>query len=177
MGESELYRLWRRAPELPFGARTFWRGLEPVPRSRGAGRDGTDGQRRLNPLAAALRGHPTPPTSYHLSRSDGTSATVQVAIAPIRDGSSVTGAVITVLDESSRAEAERFRDAFLGILGHELRTPITSIVGGAELLRHKALADEFGRRSSTRWSTRPGASIGSSTSSSSWRTSSAAAKR
>jgi K+-sensing histidine kinase KdpD len=46
----------------------------------------------------------------------------------IRPGTGVLGAV-----------AERDRDAFLDILSHELRTPVTTIYGGAELLATHAL--------------------------------------
>ena len=42
--------------------------------------------------------------------------------------------VIVIRDITSAREARAARDAFLGILSHELRTPITTIYGGSELL-------------------------------------------
>jgi len=48
------------------------------------------------------------------------------------------------LDITDRREAEAFREAFLGILSHELRTPITSIYAASTLLARPGQAD--GRR-------------------------------
>ena len=55
---------------------------------------------------------------------------------PVRDGDgrrSWPGSRPTSTSPS-RIEADDARDAFLGVLSHELRTPITSIYAGAELL-------------------------------------------
>ena len=46
--------------------------------------------------------------------------------------------LIVVSDASWRQEANLLRDRFLGILSHELRTPITSIYGGTQLLQKRA---------------------------------------
>ena len=43
------------------------------------------------------------------------------------------------LDITERKEADAFRDAFIGVLSHELRTPITSIYGASTLLRRPAI--------------------------------------
>jgi PAS domain S-box-containing protein len=48
------------------------------------------------------------------------------------------------LDITDRKDAEAFREAFLGILSHELRTPITSIYAASTLLARPGLDD--GRR-------------------------------
>ena len=42
--------------------------------------------------------------------------------------------VVVIRDVSASREARAARDAFLGVLSHELRTPITTIYGGSELL-------------------------------------------
>jgi two-component system sensor histidine kinase KdpD len=52
--------------------------------------------------------------------------------------------VATHVDITSRIEADDARDAFLGVLSHELRTPITSIYAGAELLARR-ITDEATR--------------------------------
>jgi PAS domain S-box-containing protein len=46
------------------------------------------------------------------------------------------------LDITDRKEAEAFREAFVGILSHELRTPITSIYAASTLLSRPGLDDE-----------------------------------
>ena len=38
-------------------------------------------------------------------------------------------------DVTDMRAAQAARDAFLGVLSHELRTPITTIYGGSELLQ------------------------------------------
>ena len=69
-------------------------------------------------------------------RLDGTAFPADVAIAPFSlDGEQHE--LILVSDASWRQEANLLRDRFLGILSHELRTPITSIYGGTQLLQKK----------------------------------------
>ena len=46
------------------------------------------------------------------------------------------------LDITDRREADAFRDAFVGILSHELRTPITSIYAASTLLGRPGLDDD-----------------------------------
>ncbi len=50
-----------------------------------------------------------------------------------------------VVDITDRRQADELRDVFLGMLSHELRTPVTSIFGGSQLLRRPNL-DEASRR-------------------------------
>jgi len=58
-----------------------------------------------------------------------------VAAARTSTGPASTGGFVVVLRDVSRAhEARDERDAFLGILSHELRTPITTIYVGSRLL-------------------------------------------
>lgn len=70
-----------------------------------------------------------------VERGDGTRGTISVSSMPIRapDGA-IVAAVATVSDITRRREAEALRDAFIGVLSHELRTPITSIYGGSKVL-------------------------------------------
>jgi signal transduction histidine kinase len=68
-------------------------------------------------------------------RDDGTQAVILQTSAPISDASGKTGgAVIVSLDITERKEAELLRDAFLGVLSHELRTPVTTIYAASQLL-------------------------------------------
>ncbi|MEX2183859.1 MAG: ATP-binding protein, partial [Chloroflexota bacterium] len=97
--------------------------------------------RRLDELVPQTKGstRPTGETSevvrYETTGTRGGGATfpAEVAISPLEfDGAPATLAVIS--DITWRYEAERIRDRFIGILSHELRTPITSIFGGAQVL-------------------------------------------
>ena len=58
----------------------------------------------------------------------------QFTINPIESDDKVLGAVILVFDISDRAFAERNRREFTANVTHELKTPLQSIIGSAELL-------------------------------------------
>ena len=79
------------------------------------------------------------------SRADGTTFPVEIALSPFEsDGALLTIAVIT--DITERRATEEVRDTFLGILSHELRTPVTSIYGGTQLLLNRPnLSADAGR--------------------------------
>jgi two-component system phosphate regulon sensor histidine kinase PhoR len=70
-----------------------------------------------------------------IARQDGSHTTVSASAGPVRDeDGSIRAGVMTLTDVGARKEAEAIRDAFLGVISHELRTPITAIYGGARLL-------------------------------------------
>ena len=66
-------------------------------------------------------------------RMDGTHFPAEIARSTFElDGRPFQVAVIS--DVTWRHEADQIRDRFLGVLSHELRTPVTSIYGGTQLL-------------------------------------------
>jgi signal transduction histidine kinase len=70
---------------------------------------------------------------------------LEVAAYPVEEtGEASSGGMILVLrDVTAARERDQARDAFIGVLSHELRTPITTIYGGAKLLaREHPLPDE-----------------------------------
>ena len=144
----ELYRLWGRREDLPFQRRTLWRGVERVARRRREGRAPEVAARRT-PLATALAGEATPATRYRVHRDDGSTLVVRISTHPIEDGGRVVGAILVAIDETGQHDLERLRDAFLGILGHELRTPVTSIIGGSYLISDDNLAPDDRREVAT----------------------------
>jgi signal transduction histidine kinase len=74
-------------------------------------------------------------------RRDGTTVPVRVVAQPL-PGRAGTVVNATYVMESGRREPDvRLRQAFLAMIGHELRTPISSIVAGAELLHGSRLDD------------------------------------
>jgi signal transduction histidine kinase len=50
-----------------------------------------------------------------------------------------------VLDITDRKQADELRDVFVGMLSHELRTPVTAIYGGSQVLRRENI-DEATKR-------------------------------
>jgi K+-sensing histidine kinase KdpD len=69
-----------------------------------------------------------------LRRGDGSAVPVRVSRRPIPGDRGVDGEATYVMEDATRAPDALLRGAFLAMVGHELRTPITSIVAGAELL-------------------------------------------
>ncbi len=68
-------------------------------------------------------------------RGDRTSVVIAQTSAPIRDSAGeIVAAVGVSVDITDRKEMEHARDAFLGVLSHELRTPVTTIHAAAQFL-------------------------------------------
>ncbi len=78
-----------------------------------------------------------------LERPDREPISVVVDSRPLLDEQGRrTGAVMIVRDVTEAHDEALLREALVGILSHELRTPVTSIYGGVELLRsHRLSAD------------------------------------
>ena len=68
-----------------------------------------------------------------LSVPDGRSVRMLVNATPIEDEGSAA-VVVTMQDLAPLEETERLRTEFLGLVGHELRAPLTSILGSAGAL-------------------------------------------
>ena len=60
-------------------------------------------------------------------RRDGSTFDADVALAPVKEGETVQGAVCSLRDISRLKEVDRMKDAFVSNVSHELRTPITSL--------------------------------------------------
>ena len=60
-------------------------------------------------------------------RRDGSTFDADVALAPVKEGETVRGAVCSLRDISRLKEVDRMKDAFVSNVSHELRTPITSL--------------------------------------------------
>lgn len=72
--------------------------------------------------------------------SGGRTFPVEVTLTDVEfDGAHSRLAVVS--DVTWRHEEGAMRDRFIGVLSHELRTPITSIYGGTQLLLHRAGLD------------------------------------
>ena len=59
----------------------------------------------------------------------------QIAANPVWQGKEVTGAVIIILDVTERMRGEQLRREFTANVSHELKTPLTSISGFAEIIK------------------------------------------
>ncbi|MEW5852306.1 MAG: ATP-binding protein [Myxococcota bacterium] len=103
------------------------------------------------PLARATRtGEMIVREELQLRRGDGTWACCEVNAAPIRDAQGqIVAGVVAYTDITDRKqmerqleEAARMRERFMGILGHDLRTPLTVILMCTHLLQRMAVDAE-----------------------------------
>ena len=81
-----------------------------------------------------------------LSVADGRSVTTLINATPIHGPDGADGAlasvVVTLQDLAPLREVERMRAEFLGMVSHELRAPLTSIKGSAEVAQFFRIIDE-----------------------------------
>lgn len=67
-------------------------------------------------------------------RQDGTSFPVSYVSSPLIRDKKVQGAVVVFQDITERMEIEKIKDELISVVGHELKTPLTSIHGSLRLL-------------------------------------------
>ncbi len=90
------------------------------------------------PLTRALRGETVHGEELWVERADGRRVPILVNAAPVLDSSQgVEQAVVVFQDITAIKEAERRKDEWLAAASHELRTPVTSLLGFAQLLERQ----------------------------------------
>lgn len=137
-------QLWGRHPELGeewCGSwRLFWSDGRPM-------------EHDACPMAVALREQrPVRGASAIAARPDGSRVEFEPYPTPLLDGEGrLLGGVNVLVDVTERRRAEAalratadalaasnaVKDEFLGLISHELRTPVTTIYGNAQLLRDR----------------------------------------
>ncbi|CAN5656394.1 N/A [soil metagenome] len=129
--------LWGRRPQVGELWCGSWRLLWP---------DGSPMAHDECPMAVALReNRPVRGVEAMAERPDGTRVMFQPYHTPIHDDAgSLIGAVNVMIDVTERNRAEQalrvsnaVKDEFLGLISHEMRTPVTTILGNARLLRDR----------------------------------------
>jgi two-component system phosphate regulon sensor histidine kinase PhoR len=96
--------------------------------------------RRITPDEApsrrALRGETVREEALQFRRPGGEVLHIQVTASPVaaEEGAEPALAVVVIRDVTALKRLERMRDEFLSVAAHELRTPITTIKGYAQLL-------------------------------------------
>jgi len=89
-----------------------------------------------NTVQAALRtGHVVRRDDDLLWRRDGSCFPAASFASPVRKGGVLRGVVVTFADVSSRKEVEALREDLTGMIVHDLRTPLTSLLSGVQALR------------------------------------------
>ena len=70
------------------------------------------------------------------------SSTRQVIASPVEQDGAIAGAVLVVLDVTEKEQRESLRREFTANVSHELKTPLTSILGTAEILQNGLVKPE-----------------------------------
>jgi hypothetical protein len=84
------------------------------------------------------------------ARCRATPVDLSLSVAPLTDASGASAGSIAILAdisdrkrrEEEESETARFREQFVGIVGHDLRNPLTAIVTSARLLLHHGALSE-----------------------------------
>ncbi|WP_437928021.1 PAS domain-containing protein [Sorangium sp. So ce291] len=95
------------------------------------------------PAMRALRGEVTTARELSLRRGDGSDMAVLMSAGPIVDaGGKLLGAVLAFEDITRLKELERLKEEWTSVVAHDLKQPVTTIVGyAAQLERRPHLAD------------------------------------
>ena len=127
----------RIVEDLRIAGRPMEELLEVVTFRRGDGREVSLSE---FPIAELLRiGETVRAEEVVLSVPDGRSVTTLLNATSIRsDGGDVVSVVVTMQDLAPLQELERLRTEFLGMVSHELRAPLTSIMGSSVTLLDQA---------------------------------------
>ncbi|MBI2953440.1 MAG: GAF domain-containing protein [Chloroflexi bacterium] len=69
-------------------------------------------------------------------RGDGTRGTISLSSAPVRDDEGrIVAGVVVFTDITERKEVDRLREEYVSLVSHDLRNPLASIMGYAQLVR------------------------------------------
>lgn len=104
--------------------------------------DGTIVELEQFPIARAMRGEGTVREDLVRVRADGTVVQTRSTAVPVYDDDGQISTVVLALEDttdewtarSEREMNERFREVFIGVLGHDLRDPLAAVLMGSALL-------------------------------------------
>lgn len=90
----------------------------------------------IRQIELALKGERSESTIYLHQR------VYQVIASPVIIGTDITGAVIVIIDETEKELRDELRREFSANVSHELKTPLTSISGYAEIMESGIVKEE-----------------------------------
>ncbi|MCL5961231.1 MAG: ATP-binding protein [Chloroflexi bacterium] len=113
--------------------------------------DGTPYEPKEWPLARSIAsGEVVIGEEIEFRRGDGSTCTVSTSSAPIRDGEGrIVAGVAVFTDVTERIEADRTREEYVRLIGHDLRNPLAGLIGHAQLLQRFLLQKGLERESAS----------------------------
>lgn len=69
-------------------------------------------------------------------------STLNILASPVEDGNPIKGVILLIIDITEKQAAEKTRREFSANVSHELKTPLTSILGYAEMLKNGMVKNE-----------------------------------
>ncbi|MCA1827931.1 MAG: nitrogen regulation protein NR(II) [Myxococcales bacterium] len=144
-----LVRIWNRAAEELFG----WQRVEvlgkPLPFVPPESQDESRAMAEASMAGEVIRNR-----EVRRARKDGAILDLALSVAPLRDTrGEISGSIAILADIGERKQREmegeqtaRFREHLIGVVGHDLRNPLTAIVTSAQLLlRYAGLSEKQSR--------------------------------
>lgn len=107
------------------------------------GADGRAADIGADLLAGVLTGRVLPDVQLTLLARNGEESVISLRGAPVRDAqSTIVGAVVVLRDVTDQRRINQEKDAFLSVISHEVKSPLTSIKGFAQLAARAALGPQ-----------------------------------
>ncbi|PWW21008.1 PAS domain S-box-containing protein [Geodermatophilus normandii] len=104
------------------------------------------GGRGLDALVAAAAEHGSDVRDWTYVAAGGSRRTVSVAVTPRADDEGGAGWTFVGTDMTEVRAAERLKDQFVALVGHELRTPLSAVLGWLEVVLDDPALDAGHRR-------------------------------
>lgn len=115
---------------------------EPEAMARGVERpDGAPLKAREAPLVRALAGEEVGPHELLVRGADGAAVSVETRARPLRRRGATRAAVAIAIDVSERTRARAARELFAATLGHDVRSPLSTIRVAAQRLEQMEGSD------------------------------------
>jgi PAS domain S-box-containing protein len=128
IANPEAERMFGRPPVSPSGE------IQYVPLI--FGRDGRPLDAADLPSRRALRGEVVAKAEFAIGQPDGSKLPVLASAAPVLNGDGdMLGAIVIFQDITPMKELERLREEWVSVISHDLRQPLSVIVGNADILR------------------------------------------